>query len=86
MNMATSPTDPIFWLLHCMVDRLWEEWQVNTGFFKTPPNPNETLLPSPMFTHRVGELLDVRALGYRYDGVPFRLPDELRRTGGTVLV
>lgn len=28
-NVATSPNDPMFWLLHGNVDRLWAQWQVN---------------------------------------------------------
>ncbi|KAF5343668.1 hypothetical protein D9758_014689 [Tetrapyrgos nigripes] len=26
-NLATSPSDPIFWLLHAQLDRLWWQWQ-----------------------------------------------------------
>ncbi|MEO0984928.1 MAG: FG-GAP-like repeat-containing protein, partial [Cyanobacteria bacterium J06639_14] len=28
-NVSASPNDPIFWMLHSNVDRLWAEWQVN---------------------------------------------------------
>jgi tyrosinase len=28
-NVAGSPNDPIFWLLHSNVDRIWAEWQLN---------------------------------------------------------
>jgi tyrosinase len=28
-NIASSPYDPVFWLLHSNVDRLWAEWQDN---------------------------------------------------------
>jgi tyrosinase len=27
MGSGLSPLDPIFWLHHCMVDRVWAEWQ-----------------------------------------------------------
>ncbi|MBW4678851.1 MAG: tyrosinase family protein [Microcoleus vaginatus WJT46-NPBG5] len=27
MNLMTSPNDPIFWMLHANVDRLWARWQ-----------------------------------------------------------
>lgn len=30
MGSGLSPLDPIFWLHHCMVDRVWAEWQ-STG-------------------------------------------------------
>lgn len=28
-NVGTSPNDPIFWMLHANIDRIWAEWQVN---------------------------------------------------------
>lgn len=28
---ATSPNDPIFWLLHANADRLWTQWQLENG-------------------------------------------------------
>ncbi|HEY9809728.1 MAG TPA: tyrosinase family protein [Halomicronema sp.] len=28
MNFMTSPNDPVFWLLHAGIDRLWSSWQV----------------------------------------------------------
>lgn len=31
MSGALSPNDPIFWLHHANVDRLWEEWQRRRG-------------------------------------------------------
>jgi tyrosinase len=35
-NPATSPKDPLFFLLHCNVDRLWAKWQrVNNRFNQT---------------------------------------------------
>ena len=68
-NMRTfmSPLDPIFWLHHCNIDRLWAEWNA-------PPrsNPNTssglwrnfTLRP---FNTLVGNLQSVTQLGYTYD-------------------
>jgi tyrosinase len=32
-NPATAPTDPLFFLLHCNVDRLWAKWQRRFGRF-----------------------------------------------------
>lgn len=44
---ATAPTDPLFFLLHCNVDRLWALWQAKNGrfnpavagSFRTPGGP-----------------------------------------------
>ena len=32
-NPATAPRDPLFFLLHCNVDRLWAKWQRQLGRF-----------------------------------------------------
>lgn len=32
-NPATAPKDPLFFLLHCNVDRLWAKWQRRNGLF-----------------------------------------------------
>lgn len=31
MTPATSPNDPVFFLNHCNVDRIWEAWMANSG-------------------------------------------------------
>jgi tyrosinase len=68
-NMGTfmSPLDPIFWLHHCNIDRLWAEWNA-------PPrsNPNTSNALWRNFTLRpfntlVGNLQSVTQLGYTYD-------------------
>ena len=68
-NMGTfmSPLDPIFWLHHCNIDRLWAEWNA-------PPrsNPNTSSALWANFTLRpfntvVGTLQSVTQLGYTYD-------------------
>lgn len=71
---ASSPNDPIFFLLHCNVDRLWATWQrqhpdqasfqgdanfsLNTPL---PPWQNEASPPTP------GGVINHAALGYSYD-------------------
>ena len=57
MSPGTSPNDPLFFLNHCNVDRLWAQWQSN--------NPNTNYLPAgrstsdvdPLFRHRAGDPL-----------------------------
>ncbi|MBE9178522.1 tyrosinase family protein [Oculatella sp. LEGE 06141] len=52
-SIPCSPYDPIFWLLHANVDRLWAEWQDqgHTGqtFFPVRGNPFGHNLSDPMF-------------------------------------
>jgi tyrosinase len=65
--MATygSPRDPLFWLHHANVDRIWAQWQSRSG--KRPPdNRNEKLQPPPLFGVRVSDVLKVSDLDYRY--------------------
>jgi hypothetical protein len=65
MSTARSPADPIFWLHHANVDRIWARWQErNAG--KRPKNVDEELKPSPMFGIQVSETLKLSDLGYRY--------------------
>jgi tyrosinase len=88
-NMGTfmSPLDPIFWLHHCNVDRLWMEWN------KTFANPDGSTPDSnfwrtfafvdnfvdgagnPVPSVVVDTLFDTFALGYRYDTQPEAEPE-----------
>jgi tyrosinase len=55
---ATAPKDPLFFLLHCNVDRLWAKWQRQNGRFdpavaasydSNPANPLGHNLPDTMW-------------------------------------
>ena len=57
-NPATAPRDPLFFLLHCNVDRLWAKWQRRNGRFNPalaasydtrPTNPIGHRLPDTMW-------------------------------------
>lgn len=53
MGPGTSPNDPVFFLNHCNVDRIWEAWMVQNGRNYSPgPNqgPQGHSLNSAMFT------------------------------------
>jgi len=74
MGAFLSPLDPIFWLHHANVDRLWANWNDN-GF----QNPRDPVLSGFAFdttffdakgdpvSTRAGEVFDHRQMGYRYD-------------------
>lgn len=86
--MATydSPMDPIFWLHHCNIDRLWEVWRnLRRDAQGRPKDPTQPAwLDQPFrflkfdgtpvsWTGR--ELLNTQqSLGYRYDPDPFAAP------------
>ena len=76
-DMATymSPLDPIFWLHHANVDRLWTLWR-HPG--NTPSSSTFLDLEMPFYDTsgdpagiKVSDLLDTEALGYRYDTPSF---------------
>lgn len=66
-NTSTSPTDPIFWLHHAEIDRLWEIWR------QAHPTPKPPLRGSDLIMDPWGEsyedLLDISSLGYTYDSM-----------------
>jgi tyrosinase len=67
MQTSTSPADPIFWLHHGFIDKLWADWQAaNSGSAFNPPNTTEMLQPPPILTRTVNQVLPTQSLGYVY--------------------
>jgi tyrosinase len=64
-DMDSASADPVFWLHHANIDRIWAAWQKKTSK-KKPPNLNEILQPAPMFGVKVSSVLSITKLGYRY--------------------
>lgn len=65
MGSAESPKDPLFWLHHCNVDRLWAKWHKDNPQAK-PNNLDEKLQPPPLFDLKVAKVLKTEDLGYTY--------------------
>jgi tyrosinase len=65
MDSASSPADPIFWLHHSNIDRIWATWQKKNSK-KNPPNKNEVPQPAPLFGVKVSSVKSIAKLGYRY--------------------
>ena len=63
-NIRISPADPIFWLHHSMVDKVWADWQT------THPAKNPTLIGAAAILDPWAETeMNVRSitkLGYSY--------------------
>jgi tyrosinase len=83
-DLLTAARDPIFWLHHSNIDRLWQMWlDLDRQHHR---NPNEHAWLETTFTFptpdghtrswRVGDVLDPAALGYAYDttAAPSTLP------------
>ncbi len=64
MGTGVSPNDPVFWLHHCYIDKLWADWQArhpNSAYLPEKGTPDvvdldETL--APWHTLRPMDLLD----------------------------
>ncbi|MDF9795046.1 hypothetical protein OKW21_000309 [Catalinimonas alkaloidigena] len=100
MIPMTSPNDPIFFLHHSNVDKIWAVWShINpSGFSNFQPNagaPGHSLnsimamLDQTFFNHPVkptpNELLDHRDLGYMYDtDLPVVTPSSMSINYGQV--
>src|SRR3954447_9607085 len=81
---ATAALDPIFWLHHANIDRLWEVWRNQGAAFKNPGTANWLTNVSfnmhngngKPFTYNSRDMLDTTKVlhGYRYDKVPVPQP------------
>jgi tyrosinase len=64
MAFATAPCDPVFWMHHCEIDRIWAEWQTaNPGQNPALAGAAATMDP---WTETEVDTRDIAALGYAY--------------------
>lgn len=63
-SITTAPADPVFWMHHAEIDRIWAEWQ------STNPGQNPTLAGAAAimdpWTETEVDTRDITALGYTY--------------------
>ncbi|MDO8877952.1 MAG: tyrosinase family protein [Pseudolabrys sp.] len=81
MGTYMSPLDPIFWLHHCNVDRVWNRWN-NLGRANSSNNLWRTFAFNGQFVNPSGAsgttpynttvagVVNILDLGYRYDAPP----------------
>ena len=63
-DIMISPADPLFWLHHAQIDRLWSQWQVpHTG--KNPTLSGASAILDP-WSEKESNVRSISALGYRY--------------------
>lgn len=74
MTEATSPNDPLFFLHHANIDRLWTEWietnQNNPNFRPFSSQIPGARINDPLFSFNgltTEQLISTAQLGYRYD-------------------
>lgn len=84
----TAGLDPIFWLHHANLDRLWEVWRENPPAHVDPTAPNwvngpggigERIFSMPMpdgtsWDYTPSEMTDLGKLGYTYDDLSPAVP------------
>lgn len=75
-NILAAAKDPIFWLHHCNIDRIWAQWLAQAGGRENPPDPawlNQPFEFDDAERKRVsktcGEVVDTETLDYKYDSV-----------------
>jgi tyrosinase len=82
MTTMTSPNDPVFWLHHCYMDKLWTDWQMMhqdqaqylpDGGAARGHNLTD---PMPPWSVRPQDVLSTWAHGYHYDTDGFLLAGE----------
>ena len=63
-SILTAPADPVFWMHHAEIDRLWAEWQAaNPG--QNPALAGAAAIMDPWSENEV-DTRDIAALGYVY--------------------
>lgn len=63
-DLRTAPADPIFWMHHAMIDKVWADWQVrHPGRTPTLAGADATMDPWPQTEQQVRS---IASLGYSY--------------------
>jgi tyrosinase len=64
-----SSYDPLFYAHECMIDRMWAQWQDKHQPLDGPNAIDPALLDLDLapFGRKVRDVLDIKALGYRYE-------------------
>jgi tyrosinase len=65
-DASVSPADPIFWLHHANLDRLWWEWYNSPAGNHQNPNLSGADAIMDPWTYTEADVRDIAALGYRY--------------------
>ena len=67
MSNYDSPADPVFWLHHANLDRLWWEWYGNpaAGNHQNPPLTGVNAIFDP-WTYTEPDVRNIISLGYKY--------------------
>lgn len=78
MLLMTSPDDPVFFLNHCFIDKVWADWQELQKINNPEGSPHYApLCDGPLghniddqikpWKHTIRDVLDIESLGYTYE-------------------
>jgi tyrosinase len=63
-SIATAPADPLFWLHHAMIDKIWADWQsTHTGQDPSLSGTDAIMDPWP---ENANQVKSIATLGYSY--------------------
>ena len=65
-NIRISPADPIFWLHHAQIDRLWSLWEANPAHAGLGPSLSGTNTVMDPWSETATQLHSIQQLGYSY--------------------
>lgn len=88
MGNGMSPKDPLFWMHHCFVDKLWADYQSITSDRLTPKNLNDDLIPISLLNKKVNDVINIKNISdcaYVYEEL-FVLPMAPGTNTGTAFV
>lgn len=67
-SVPTAPADPIFWMHHAQIDRIWSMWQKKfNGGPKSGPTLSGHYAVMDPWNEKVSDLLSISNLGYSYE-------------------
>jgi len=65
-DASVSPADPVFWMHHANLDRLWWQWYNSPqGNHQNPPLTGADAIMDP-WTYAEADVRNIAALGYKY--------------------
>jgi len=65
-DIMVSPADPLFWLHHAEIDRIWNIWQANPGNSGKGPTLHGADARMDPWPETAGQLASIATLGYSY--------------------
>jgi len=66
-SIMVSPADPLFWMHHSQVDRLWSMWQSVAGNARKGPTLRWRDAILDPWTERASDMQSIARLDYSYD-------------------